>query len=170
MATLIGTGGGVDDTLIGTKGADTIEGLSGDDLLIGGRGDDTIIGGLGNDVMWGGLDADTFVFSAGHISTDEKDYVADFNIGEDTLLFLDSGGGQEFVIDSVSLAYLTETTSNGHNLGNNINTGTDVIFTARNSVTDETMEIVLLDAWSGALSDQWDAYLSTLGLSFTAAV
>lgn len=170
MATLIGTGGGVDDTLIGTKGADLIEGLSGDDLLIGGRGNDTIIGGLGNDVMWGGLDSDTFKFSAGHIATGEKDYIADFNIGEDALSFSSSGGGQQFIIDSVSLAYLTETTANGHNLGNNVNTGTDVIFSVRNSVTNQTMEIVLLDAWSGDLSAQWDAYLGTLGLSFTAAV
>jgi hypothetical protein len=170
MASFIGTGGGVDDILIGTKSADLLEGLSGDDLLIGGRGKDTLIGGLGNDVMWGGLDGDTFSFSAGHISTGEKDYVADFNIGEDSLVFLNSGGGQGFIIDSVSLAYLTETTANGHNLGNNVNTGTDVTFTARNSVTNQTMEIVLLDAWSGDLSAQWDAYLSTLGLSFTAAV
>lgn len=169
MANIIGNAQGVDDTLIGSRGADTIQGLSGDDLIFGGRGDDLIIGGQGSDVMWGGLDADTFEFSSGHIGAGLKDYIGDFNVGQDLLSFRSSAGGQTFVIESVTLAYLTETSFNGNDLVNNVATGTDVIFTVSNALTGATQEIILLDAWSGLKSAAWDAYLDTLqsGLTFT---
>lgn len=169
MANIIGTAQGVDDTLNGSRNADTIQGLSGDDLIFGGRGDDLIIGGQGSDVMWGGLDADTFQFSAGHIGNGSVDYITDFNVGQDLLSFISSSGGQNVVIESVRLEYLTETSFNGNDLQNNVATGTDVIFTVKNSVTGATQEIILLDSWSGLKSAAWDAYLDTLqsGLAFS---
>lgn len=166
---IIGNAQGVADSLIGTAGADRIEGLSGNDVLRGGRGNDTIIGGQGNDVVWGGLDADTFEWSAGHIADGGVDYVADFDLRQsDVLNFRSSGGGQNVEVLSIEFKYLSETTvaaggSENVDLQNNVGTGTDVVFTVRNSVTGATQEIVLLDAWSGNLASQWDAYLAANG-------
>lgn len=175
MATFTGTAGGVQDSIIGTQGADLIAGLSGDDVLRGGRGNDTIIGGSGSDVLVGGLDSDTFVWSAGHITAGATDWILDFSINQgDKLQFDPSGGGQTVVIESVVLDYLNDTSvkaggSDSVSLDNNVATGGDLIFTVRNSVTGATQQIVLLDTWSGALSGQWNEYLSTFGVSITAA-
>jgi hypothetical protein len=157
------------DTLNGTSGNDKIQGFSGNDVLSGGRGNDLLIGGSGSDVMTGGLDADTFQWSAGHIQNGAVDYITDFDIRQnDVLSFISSGGGQDIVIDSVTLGYSGETTANGVSLNNNVATGTDITFTVRNDVTGATQTIVLLDAWSGNLSSQWNDYLATLGVSFSA--
>jgi Ca2+-binding RTX toxin-like protein len=161
--TLTGNSGGQNDTLIGGRGNDVLIGLSGDDYLLGGRDTDLLIGGRGSDVMTGGLDDDTFQFSAGHITNGTIDWLTDFVVGVDTLSFLNSGGGQNLVIDNVTRAYVTNETHNGINLENNVSSGTDLIFTVRNSVSGETQQIVLLDAWSGTLAPQWDAYLASLG-------
>lgn len=168
MAIINGNAAGVDDTLKGSHGDDSISGLSGDDFLVGGRGDDTLVGGQGSDVMSGGLDADTFVWSAGHIGNGETDYVIDFSLNQnDTLSFLSSGGGQEIQVLSVTRDYRGETEFNGNDLRNNVELGTDVIFTIMNSVTGATQEIVLLDSWSGNLAEAWDNYLASMGLSFS---
>jgi len=173
MALIAGNAAGVDDTLHGTRDADVIKGFSGDDVIFGGRGADTIVGGQGNDVLFGGLDADTFSFSAGHLGNGETDYIADFSLNQgDTLHFLDSGlidgVEQDFEVLSVVRQYLTVTEGvNGTDLRNNVDTGTDIIFSVRNSVTGATQDIVLLDAWSGSMNAQWEAYLASLGLSFT---
>lgn len=161
----------VADSLIGTAGADRIEGLSGDDVIRGGRGNDTIIGGRGNDVVWGGLDADTFEWSAGHISKGGVDYVADFDLRQnDTLNFRSSAGGQQVEVVSIEFTkVLTETVAAGGsesvNLVNDVTLGTDVIFTVRNSVTGDTQEIILLDAWSGNMSGLWTNFLAANGWS-----
>jgi len=63
--------------------------------------------------------------------------------------------------------YLTETSANGIDLRNNVETGTDIIFTVLNSVTGAEQQIVLLDSWSGNMAAAWDAYLATMGLSFS---
>lgn len=66
--------------------------------------------------------------------------------------------------------YLTVTEGvNGTDLRNNVDTGTDIVFSVRNPVTGETQDIVLLDARSGSMHAQWKAYLDTLGLSYTGA-
>lgn len=167
MANITGTASGVSDTLVGTSGADYIAGLSGNDILSGGRGNDTLIGGQGSDVMTGGLDADRFEFSAGHITDGAVDYITDFDLRQgDTLAFLNSGAGQNFVVTGVEKGYLSTTSFNGVDLQNNLATGTDITFHVTNSVTGATQDIVLLDAWSGALSSQWNSYLSSMGLSF----
>lgn len=168
---IIGTAGGVADSLIGTAGADRIEGLSGDDVIRGGRGNDTIIGGQGNDVVWGGMDADTFEWSAGHITAGGVDYVADFDLRQnDTLSFRNSGGGANIEVLSIEFTkVVAENVSAGGSesvdLQNNVGFGTDVVFTVRNSSTGATQEIILLDAWSGNLASSWDAYLAANGWS-----
>lgn len=155
------------DFLVGTAGNDKIQGLSGNDVIIGGRGDDLIIGGAGSDVMTGGLGADTFQWSAGHITQGATDYITDFDIRQgDKLSFLSSGNNQNVEILSVTKGYNQTTHFNGVDLQNNLASGTDITFTVRNSVTGATQEIILLDAWSGSLSAQWDAYLATLGTHF----
>lgn len=165
MSVITGTNSA--ETLTGTKGDDTVTGNSGDDVLFGGRGNDLLVGGSGSDVLFGGLDADTFRWSAGHITDGATDYVADFSLlSGDLLSFLSSGGGQDVSILGVSRSFRTDTTANGVDLQNNIASGTDIVFTVQNSVTGATQEIVLLDAWSASISAQWDAYLATLGTSF----
>ncbi len=52
-ATLSNAVAGVDDTLVGTDGADTLEGFRGNDLIAGGLGNDIIMGGSGEDVLRG---------------------------------------------------------------------------------------------------------------------
>lgn len=156
------------DNLTGTSGDDKISSLSGNDVITGGRGNDLIIGGSGSDVMTGGLGADTFQWNAGHITNGATDYITDFDIRQsDKLSFLSSGGGQNVEIVGVTKGYLSVTSANGVDLQNNVATGTDITFTIKNSVTGATQEIVLLDAWSGSLSGQWDAYLATLGTHFS---
>lgn len=156
-----------DDNLVGTAANDKMQGLSGNDVIFGGKGDDLIIGGAGSDVMTGGLGADTFQWSAGHITNGAIDYVTDFDIRQsDKLSFLSSGGGQNIEILSVTKGYNQTTHANGVDLNNNLATGTDITFTIKNCVTGATQEIVLLDAWSGSLSGQWNAYLATLGTHF----
>jgi Ca2+-binding RTX toxin-like protein len=170
--TITGTGGGVNDVLNGGRGNDSIFGLSGNDHLLGGRDNDLLVGGRGSDVLSGGSllsngagnDVDTFSFSAGHITQGAVDWIVDFSLENgDVLQFLSSGGGQGFEILSVDRAYLDDTTFNGIDLANNVSTGTDLVFTVRNSLNGETQKIVLLDSWSDSLSGQWDAYLSALG-------
>ncbi len=176
MAIITGNAKGFQDSLIGTASDDTIMGLSGDDVIRGGRGNDLIIGGQGNDVVFGGLDADTFQWSAGHITNGGIDYVADFDLRQnDTLSFMSSGGGQNVEIMSIQLEYNGTTTvaaggSASVSLDNNVGAGTDVIFTVKNTGTGAVQQIVLLDAWSGNLSGAWDTYLAANGWSFTANV
>jgi Ca2+-binding RTX toxin-like protein len=169
--TLTGRAGGLSDTLNGGRGNDTLIGLSGDDYLLGGRDNDLLIGGRGSDVLSGGSllsvgagnDVDTFEFSSGHITNGTIDWIVDFSIANgDVLRFLNSGSGG-FEIVSVDRAFVTNTMHNGIDLDNNVSTGTDLIFTVRNAGTLETQKIVLLDAWSGTLAPQWDAYLVSLG-------
>lgn len=168
MADIFGNAQGVDDVLGGTRGNDLIVGYSGDDLLNGARGNDTLIGGAGSDVMYGGLNTDTFVFSAGHLLSGAVDYICDFAlIDGDSLSFLDSGDGQVFEVLSIVRTMLTETDFNGHNLNNNVGTGTDIVFTVRNSGTGAEQEIALLDVWSASNNSAWVDYLDSLGLAFT---
>lgn len=158
----------VNDNILGTAADDKIQSFSGNDVINGGKGNDLIIGGSGSDVMTGGLGADTFQWSAGHITNGATDYITDFDIRQsDALSFLSSGGGQNVEIVGVTKGYLSVTDANGVSLSNNVATGTDITFTMKNSVTGATQEIVLLDAWSGSLSGQWDAYLATLGTHFS---
>jgi hypothetical protein len=167
MAIIQGTAQGVDDMLRGTAADDRIASLSGDDNIIAGRGNDTVIGGTGSDVLSGGLGSDTFVWSAGHLTDDAIDYVRDFSLLQgDTLKFLDSGEGQIFQVLSVELMKLEETVFNGFDLNNNVERGTDIVFTVQNAVTGATQEIALLDAWSNSKNDAWVDYLATLGLQF----
>lgn len=166
MADITGTAQGVGDNLRGTGGDDVIKGLSGDDVIKAGRGDDEIQGGRGNDVMAGGTGADKFVFSAGHIADGETDYITDFSVNQgDSLSFLDSGSSA-FTVVSVELEKLTETTNvNGVDLKNNVDKGTDIVFTVQNDDGD-TQEIILLDAWSNGLNAQWEGILADMGLTF----
>lgn len=159
-----------DDVLIGTQGNDIIRGQSGNDWIRAGLGDDIVVGGRGSDVVVGGLGADRFEFSAGHVTNSAIDYVADFDLRQgDTLRFADSGPSSTIEVLSVTRSFLTETEFNGIDLRNDVAKGTDITFTVKNSA-GEIQTVVLLDAFSGELASQWDAYLATLGLSFTASV
>jgi Ca2+-binding RTX toxin-like protein len=158
----------VDDVLAGTAGADRIRGESGNDFINAGQGDDLVIGSSGSDVMRGGLGADTFQWSAGHITDGATDWIIDFSliVQNDLLSFISSGGGQDVNVLSVVLTKLLDTEFNGFDLQNNVDFGTEIVFTVQNSVTGNTQDIVLLDAWSASTNDAWVDYLATLGLEF----
>lgn len=109
---LFGEGGA--DTLFGGSGEDKLDGGSGNDLLFGGHGDDLIFGGdgsdeiyggLGSDTLYGGLGADNFVFDMRDVVRGEPDLIADFEVGEDSIIF---NFGADF--DEQDLAFGTDPT------------------------------------------------------------
>ncbi len=102
--TLIGTnkndklkGGEGDDTIVGRGKNDKLKGFGGDDDLTGGKGKDHLKGGDGNDLLNGGAGRDNlkgdsgedqFIFDKWGRSS--KDKIADFTVGEDTIVFKSS--------------------------------------------------------------------------------
>ncbi|MEH1862336.1 MAG: cadherin-like domain-containing protein [Nostoc sp.] len=72
------------NTLTGGDGNDSLFGNSGNDTLFGGAGDDLIAGGVGRDVLTGGTGQDSFNLTG--TRTGGYDTIADFTLGEDTIL------------------------------------------------------------------------------------
>ena len=70
------------EDLQGTDAGEYVFGLAGDDNVYGNGGNDIIDAGAGLDTIWGGEGADSFVFAEGS----GRDYIIDFNPGEDTVL------------------------------------------------------------------------------------
>ena len=70
-----GTGNGLDNVILGSRGANIIKGLGGNDIIIGAGGNDDIYGGSG---------FDTFVYGA---SDEGFDTIHDFEVGVDALDF-----------------------------------------------------------------------------------
>jgi Ca2+-binding RTX toxin-like protein len=70
--------------LAGRGGNDNLIGGGGDDTLRGEEGSDTLTGGEGSDLLVGGAGADVFIFAGGT----QRDYVEDFTLGEDKLMFI----------------------------------------------------------------------------------
>jgi len=80
---LLGNAGA--NVLTGTAYADTLDGGAGADRLVGGDGNDRLIGGAGNDTLTGGAGADQFVLTQALSSTANRDVLADFVSGTDTI-------------------------------------------------------------------------------------
>jgi serralysin len=80
---LLGNAGA--NVLTGTAYADTLDGGAGADRLMGGDGNDRLIGGAGNDTLTGGAGADEFVLTQALSSTANRDVLADFVSGTDTI-------------------------------------------------------------------------------------
>ncbi|WP_436092708.1 PA14 domain-containing protein, partial [Devosia sp. LjRoot16] len=59
--TYVGTGGSLNDTLIGADGKDSLSGAAGSDILVGGGGVDILDGGDGDDYLEGGKGADQLI-------------------------------------------------------------------------------------------------------------
>jgi Ca2+-binding RTX toxin-like protein len=99
VASVNGTGNGLDNVINGNSGNNALSGLAGNDQISGGAGSDTINGGAGLDVLTGGAGNDLFTF----------DSVAD--IGNDPLLrerITDFATG-----DQVRFTFDADTTQNG---------------------------------------------------------
>ena len=79
------TGGGGNDTLMGSAGNDFHSGGAGRDFLSGGTGDDILKGGAGKDVLTGGAGRDIFVFDTKPNKTTNIDKIVDFHHREDTI-------------------------------------------------------------------------------------
>ena len=75
------------NTLTGNDGNDTLNGNGGNDVLSGGVGNDRLIGGTGNDSLNGGTGLDLFVFNTALNATTNRDTIADFTLGQDTIIF-----------------------------------------------------------------------------------
>lgn len=82
-----GTGNALDNTLLGTNGANLLEGLAGNDSLSGRGGDDWLLGGDGADRLDGGAGADRLEGGAGsdRLKGDAGDDVLDGGLGNDQL-------------------------------------------------------------------------------------
>lgn len=61
VASLIGTGNGLDNIILGYNGNDTLSGAGGNDTLEGGLGNDLLNGGAGVDSLIGGMGNDIYV-------------------------------------------------------------------------------------------------------------
>ena len=88
------TGSVNDDVLFGSDFNDTLRGGDGDDVLLAGSGRDTLQGGDGADRMNGGANTDqlaggagndTFVFDSPYGGNTNRDVIADFVSGADTI-------------------------------------------------------------------------------------
>ncbi|MFN5513958.1 MAG: aerolysin family beta-barrel pore-forming toxin, partial [Cyanobacteriota bacterium] len=96
------------DVLLGDSGDDQLFGGAEVDQLFGGAGNDSLDGGPGLDFLYGGAGADDFVLRAG----DGGDRLMDFNATE----------GDRFLLDGLSLEFLSFD-------GNKISFGTDLLAT-----------------------------------------
>jgi serralysin len=87
VASINGTGNGLNNVLTGNNAANTLNGGSGNDRLNGLGGNDILIGGAGKDVMTGGAGNDTFRFaSALHSAPGRADVITDFDdLGNDRI-------------------------------------------------------------------------------------
>ncbi|MBN3922957.1 calcium-binding protein [Nostoc sp. NMS4] len=88
-----GTGNSLNNILMGNTGAnllsgedgnDSLFGNLGNDTLLGGAGDDLLAGGVGRDVLTGGIGQDNFNLT--YSRTGGYDTIADFTLGDDTIL------------------------------------------------------------------------------------
>jgi VCBS repeat-containing protein len=78
-------GGDGNDVLYGLGGNDTLKGGNGTDYLDGGAGNDILTGGAGGDYLLGGSGADTFWISA---PTEGLDHILDFRHAEGDIIEL----------------------------------------------------------------------------------
>ncbi len=75
------------DILEGSFGNDRLKGRRGNDKLHGGFDNDILQGGRGSDVLVGGEGKDTFIFRSSEFKSQERDIIADFEVGVDKLEF-----------------------------------------------------------------------------------
>ena len=100
------------NTLAGTRADEIIQGGAGNDTITSGGGDDIIIGGTGDDTITLGTGSQTVVyriesmvedgsalFSGFMTDIDKFDTINNFTIGEDKLLFVDTGTGGITTLD-----------------------------------------------------------------------
>jgi Ca2+-binding RTX toxin-like protein len=71
-------GEGGNDFIFGDVGEDLVAGGTGNDDVRGGDGIDSVLGGAGNDYYFGGAGADYLYMMDGGITTNETDFVLDF--------------------------------------------------------------------------------------------
>ncbi|MDZ7950300.1 beta strand repeat-containing protein [Nostoc sp. DedQUE09] len=88
-----GTGNSLNNILMGNNAANTLTGGDGNDSLFGNSGNDTLFGSAGNDLIAGGVGRDVLTGETGQDSFNLTgtriggyDTIADFTLGEDTIL------------------------------------------------------------------------------------
>ena len=83
------SGGPGNDTLEGTSSDSVLVGFAGNDLLVGLAANDALVGGLGDDILRGGAGYNVLTGGAGNdefgISAESRDWITDFNVGEDKI-------------------------------------------------------------------------------------
>jgi Ca2+-binding RTX toxin-like protein len=70
---------------IGNAGDNVIIGSMGNDYLEGGAGNDRLAGGIGADMLYGGSGNDVFVFNNSNFAYINRDTIADFTTGSDSI-------------------------------------------------------------------------------------
>lgn len=80
--------GGEPEGYVATAFSSRLYGSDGDDTIVGGAGNNIIFSGNGNDILTGGTGADVFVID----SASGANRVTDFNIAEDSFVFVDYVG------------------------------------------------------------------------------
>ncbi len=125
-AAVIGQGNGVDNSILGTAGANQLFGLAGNDTLDGGGGIDTLVGGIGNDLYRVDNVNDAITETAGQ-GTDRVEASSDYA--------LSNNAGQE--IENLTLTGTDDTYGDGNDLANVLtgNTGDNSLYGAKGNDT-----------------------------------
>ena len=164
-----GTGTGEANVIIGNSGAnvlrggggnDDMSGADGDDTVIGQGGDDTIDGGAGADILTGGIGIDTLRGDAGDdrlFGGDGEDILEggadndtiDGGVGADSMA--GGTGDDEFRVDNIG-DVTTEVAGEG----------TDTVVTTITTTLQDNIEVLELDAASGAIDGTGNSDANTL--------
>lgn len=118
---IAGGGGYIDNSITGNVGNNYLWGGEGKDTMSGGDGFDRLDGWLGSDTLTGGQGRDWFEFNTLETSL-ERDYIQDFTVGTDMLIFNSSVfsalSGLPFAstVPATYFAYGTKATTADHHL------------------------------------------------------
>jgi len=109
--------GGEPEGYVATAFSSRLYGSDGDDTIVGGAGNNIIFSGRGNDILTGGTGADVFVID----SVSGANRVTDFNIAEDSFVFVD------YVGDPIEVS-LVSTKIVGNDLLYSLHDGANLLF------------------------------------------
>jgi Ca2+-binding RTX toxin-like protein len=94
--------GSGDDEILGDDGDDIINGGAGNDTVNGGVGNDSVYGGAGSDLLLGDAGQDVFVFDIQDFADGSVDAIADFELGQDSIIITGSGNNDQLSFDSTT--------------------------------------------------------------------
>ncbi len=131
LAGSIVNGGDGDDTIVANTAGGTFNGDAGNDTITGAAAVDTINGGTGNDTIDGKAGADKITLGAGTDTVlitngEDGDVIADFVIGEDTLVLLGTGNATSLDLSAMTVASGVYSAGTNHDFTFTGSTATDL--------------------------------------------